>query len=215
MGQSNKSGQRNPNNPPNPNKGRSMVPVNHALKYTEEDLARTMEFAKRNARGNLLKELGLTELNSGIGSTPSSNWFAKGEQDDFPELVNQDRASLCLGKLTDDEIANLVFMQGDISKEEDMRLMLAHMEVGKEYYSKIAAVMGGKERIRWLSRHLELSLQRQRSQRTTIWNYILDTYAECGGEASILEACEKLGLPKEYAMARLHPEREVVKEGTS
>lgn len=215
MGQSNKSGQRNPNNPPNPNKGRSMVPVNHALKYTEEDLARTMEFAKRNARGNLLKELGLTELNSGVGSTASSDWFAKGEQDDFPELVNRDRASLCLGKLTDDEIGNLVYMQGDISKEEDMRLMLAHMEVGKEYYSKIAAVTGGKERIRWLSRHLELSLQRERSQRTTIWNYILDTYAECGGEASILEACEKLGLSKEYAMIRLHPEREVVKEGTA
>jgi hypothetical protein len=189
-----------------------MVPVNHSLKYTEEDMLKTVEFARRNVRGNFMKELGLTELNSGIGSTPSSNWFAKGEEDDFPELVNQDRASLCLGKLTDDEMATLVFMQGDISKEDDMRLLLANMESGKAYYSKMAAVMGGKERIRWLSRHLELSLQRQRSQRTTIWNYIIDTYGPCGGEVSILEACEKLGLPKEYAMARLHPEREVVKE---
>ena len=197
---------------PNPNKGRSMVPVNHALKYTEEDMLKVVEFARRNARGNFMKELGLTELNSGVGSTPSSNWFAKGEEDNFPELVNQDRASLCLGKLTDDEMANLVFMQGDIDKETDMQMAIAAMQSGRDYYSKIAAVMGGKERIRWLSRHLELSLQRQRSQRTTIWNYIIDTYAECGGEASILEACEKLGLPKEYALVRLHPERETVKE---
>jgi hypothetical protein len=212
MGQSNKTGERNPNNPPSPNKGRSMVPVNHKLKYTEEDMVKAMEFAKRNARGNFMKELGLTELNSGIGSTPSSNWFAKGELEEFPELVNRDRASLCLGHLTDDELASLVFMQGDIDKDTDMRLSIAAMQSGQQYYSKIAAVTGGKERIRWLSRHLELSLQRQRTQRTTIWNYILDTYGECGGEASILEACEKLGLSKEYAMARMHPEQSVVKE---
>lgn len=214
MGQSKdrKAGLYELNNPPSPSKGRSMVPVNHKLKYTEEDMVRTVEFARRNARGNFMKELGLTELNSGIGSTPSSNWFAKGEEDNFPKLVNQDRASLCLGKLTDDEMANLVFMQGDIDKQDDMRMMLAAMEAGKDYYSKIAAVMGGKERIRWLSRHLETSLQRERAQRTTIWNYIIDTYGECGGEASILEACEKLGLSKEYALARLHPERETVKE---
>jgi hypothetical protein len=188
-----------------------MVPVNHALKYTEEDMLLTVDFARRNARGVLLAELGVTELNSPT-STPSSNWFAAGAEDDFPELVNQDRASLCLGKLTDDEMATLVFMQGDIDKQEDMRRMLAAMESGQEYYSKMAAVMGGKERIRWLSRHLEKSLREQRAQRTAIWNYILDTYAECGGEASILEACEKLGLPKEYAMARLHPKHEIKEE---
>lgn len=197
---------------PSPNKGRSMVPVNHALKYTEEDMLRTVEFAKRNARGNFLKELGITELNSGIGGTPSSHWFVKGEDDDFPELVNHDRASLCLGRLTDDEMANLVFMQGDISKEDDMRMMLAAMDSGRDYYSKIAAVTGGKERIRWLSRHLETSLLRERAQRTAVWNYIIDTYGPCGGEASILEACEKLGLSKAYAMKRLHPESEAVKE---
>lgn len=211
MGQSNKTGVRNPNNPPSPNKGRSMVPVNHKLKYTEEDMVKAMEFAKRNARGNLLKELGITELNSPT-STPSSNWFAQGANDDFPELVNQDRASLCLGKFTDDEIASMVFMQGDISKEEDMANAIAAIKANVPYYSKIGVVTAGKERIRWLSRHLEKSLSEQRSQRTAIWNYILDTYGECGGEPSILEACEKLGLPKEYAMARLHPERETVKE---
>lgn len=191
---------------PSPNKGRSMVPANHALKYTEEDMLRTMEFAKRNARGNLLKELGITELNSPT-STPSSNCLATGGDDDFPELVNQDRASLCLGKLTDDEMATLVFMQGDISKEDDMRLMLAHMEAGKDYYSKIAAVTGGKERIRWLSRHLEKSLREQRSQRTAIWNFIIDEYGS-RGEDALLTACDALMLPREYALARLH-----VKEG--
>lgn len=211
MGQSNKSGMRNPNNPPSPNKGRSMVPVNHKLKYTEEDMVNAMEFAKRNARGNFIKELGLTELNSGIGATPSSNWFVAGEQDDFPELVNQDRASLVLGKLTDDELATLVFMQGDISKEEDMRMMLASLKSGGEYYSKLAAVTGGKERIRWLSRHLENSLLRERIQRTKIWNFVLDEYAS-RGEDAMLSVCESLGLSKEYVMARLHPEREVVKE---
>lgn len=210
MGQSNKSGQRNPNNPASPNKGRSMVPVNHALKYTEEDMLKTVEFARRNARGNLLKELGITDLNT--GRTPSSARFDENGEDRFPELINQERSRLMLGDFTDDALANLVFMQGDISKEEDMRQMLAAHTSGERYYSKIAAVTAGKERIRWLSRHLEMSLLHQRSQRTTIWNYIIDMYGPCGGEASILEACEKLGLPKEYALARLHPGHETVKE---
>lgn len=188
---------------PNPNKGRSMVPVNHALKYTEEDMVRTVEFAKRNARGNFLKEIGITELNS--GSTPSSRWFAEGGEDAFPEMINQERGSLCLGNMTDDELAFAVFVYGNMGEREKTHAIL------NGGITDIMYLMAAKERIRWLSRHLEKSLREQRSQRTAIWNFIIDEYGS-RGEDALLAACDALMLPREYAMARLYPERETVKE---
>lgn len=150
MGQSNKTGQRNPNNPPNPRNGQSMVPYNPELKYTQADFEHFMVQARRLARAEFMQEIGVTELNS--PSTPSSRWFAEGEEPKFPELVNRERGSLCLGDHTDDELAVELFLYGDMSTDDKTRALLS----GKP--SSIAYLMAGKERIRWLSRHLELSL---------------------------------------------------------
>lgn len=154
MGQSNKSGQRNPNNPPNPRNGQSMVPYNPALKYTEEDFKRFQNQARRQARECLLMELGITDLCA--VTTPSSRWFVEADgKDSFPEMINQERGSLCLGNHTDDELAAELFLYGDMSAEDKHRAMMS----GKPM--SLAYLMAGKERIRWLSRHLESSLSRE------------------------------------------------------
>lgn len=68
-------------------------------------------------------------------STPSSHWRAAGQPDPHAGYYDGERAALCLGSLTDDEIANAVYMDPNI-----------------------ANLTGAKERIRWLSRALVKAL---------------------------------------------------------
>lgn len=134
---------------PNPVNGRTVVPQDPRLIYTKEDMERVLTHARRK----VFEELGITNLNA--VRTPSSLWFA--EQacgDHFPELINRERGSLVMGNHTDDELANEVFLYGNMSIEEKHRAMMN----GKS--SSIAYLTAGKERIRWLSRHLEAALAR-------------------------------------------------------
>jgi hypothetical protein len=108
--------------------------------------------SKREMYVAVLGQLGITDLNS--ESTPSSNWSKNGEKDCHPDLIDKERGSLMLGNHTDDELANAVFMYGDRSDHEKTRSLLAG-EI-----SSIAYLTAGKERIRWLSRHLELALKK-------------------------------------------------------
>lgn len=106
---------------------------------------------KREMYALVLEELGITELNS--TSTPSSNWFKDGEPDNFPKLINKERGDLMLGDHTDDELANAIFMYGNpCDHEKTRRLMAGEL-------TDMAYLTAGKERIRWLSRHLEASLK--------------------------------------------------------
>lgn len=98
-----------------------------------------------------LKQLGITELNS--PSTPSSRWLVDGDADSFPKLINEERGSLMLGNHTDDELANAIFLHGNPCDAEKTRRLL------KGEIMDIAYLTAGKERIRWLSRHLEASLK--------------------------------------------------------
>ena len=122
-----------------------------------ERIQRALELARLNVPSpremyvKTLEHLGITELNS--KSTPSANWFINGEKDPFPELINQERGSLCLGNHTDDELAAEVFLYGNPSdREKSQRLMSGQIP-------DIAYLTAAKERIRWLSRHLESSLK--------------------------------------------------------
>lgn len=130
--------------------------------------------SKRDMYVSVLAQLGITDLNS--ESTPSSNWLKSGEKDPHPDLIDKERGSLMLGNHTDDELANAVFMYGDRSDHEKGRAILAG-EI-----SSIAYLTAGKERLRWLSRHLEASLKSNIEMASRIEQLEADLYA--AGERS-------------------------------
>lgn len=65
--------------------------------------------------------------------TPDANWRREGKVDPFEDRYNTERSLLAMGNLTDDELANAVFMH---FRDVD----------------GIAYVQSAQERIRWLSR---------------------------------------------------------------
>lgn len=70
--------------------------------------------------------------------TPSSNWSQKGESDPLGDRSTQHRHELTLGELTDDQLANSVFLHN-------------HREVNVGVPSSFALLTAAKERILWLS----------------------------------------------------------------
>lgn len=79
-------------------------------------------------------------------STPSADWRAKGEADPFGTEYDCERAKLCLGSLTDDQLANAVYLHNH--RELDLEAVL------RGEPSSIVLLTAAKERIRWLSRAL-------------------------------------------------------------
>ena len=129
--------------------------------HTKEDLARVVDYAQRDARRKVFEELGVTDLRA--VTTPAAYWGVESASEDpFPELINRERGSLCLGNHTDDQLANEVFMYGDMTPEEKVRAMIT----GK--CSSVAYLTAAKERIRWLSRHLEAALAREQKLLTMV-----------------------------------------------
>ena len=63
--------------------------------------------------------------------TPAARWRVEGKEDPFADY-DRERGSLCRGDLTDDELANEVFLR-----------------------PTIANLTAARQRIRWLSRALE------------------------------------------------------------
>lgn len=87
-----------------------------------------------------------------IRTTPSGRWREQDGVDPFPELINQERGALALGDLTDDEMAYAVFMYGNMPADQNLEAMI------KGDPCSIVYLKGAQDRIRWLSRHLEMSL---------------------------------------------------------
>ncbi len=80
-------------------------------------------------------------------STPAAQWRIDGQPDPHAGHYDGERAALCLGKLTDDELANAAFMNYDV------RPSIQGLIDGKAF-SPIVYMTAVKERIRWLSRAL-------------------------------------------------------------
>ncbi|CRQ56866.1 hypothetical protein PAERUG_E15_London_28_01_14_04148 [Pseudomonas aeruginosa] len=78
--------------------------------------------------------------------TPGSRWAASGEPDPHGSRYDCERAALAMGDLTDDELANAVFMHGN------ERQTMAELVGGAT--PAIAYLTAAKDRIRWLSRAL-------------------------------------------------------------
>lgn len=83
--------------------------------------------------------------------TPAAQWRVKGEEDPHAGHYDGERAALAMGNLTDDELANAAFMNYDSNPS------MADMIAGKAF-RPIVYMTAVKERIRWLSRALERSL---------------------------------------------------------
>jgi hypothetical protein len=81
-----------------------------------------------------------------LPSTVSAKWRSEGKPDPLGNVYECERSFLCLGYMTDDELANAVFLHDH--KNFDIRA------VAKGDPSSIALLTGAKERIRWLSRKL-------------------------------------------------------------
>jgi hypothetical protein len=81
-------------------------------------------------------------------STPAAQWRGDGEPDPHDTRYNCERAQLCMGNLTDDELANGAFMNYD--QPLNIPGILA-----KTHTSPIGWMTAVKDRIRWLSRRLE------------------------------------------------------------
>lgn len=79
--------------------------------------------------------------------TPAAHWREKGEPDPHGSYYDRERAELPLGNMTDDELANAVFMYGD-TKPSIAEIMDGTAKM------PIVYLTAGKERIRWLSRKL-------------------------------------------------------------
>lgn len=139
---------------PNPVNGKTLVAQNPLLVHTKDELRAAIAHAGLQAKRSFVMNLGISELIA--TTTPSSRWKEEGRKDEFDELINQERGSLCLGNHTDDELAAELFIYGNQSPEERSRSMIQ----GKP--SSIAYLMAGKERIRWLSRHLDASLANEK-----------------------------------------------------
>jgi hypothetical protein len=84
-----------------------------------------------------------------MAQTPAAEWREKGEADPHAGHYDGERAALTLGKLTDDELANGVFMNAD--QPLNIERTLAR---DPEYHPPIDWLTAAKERIRWLSRAL-------------------------------------------------------------
>jgi len=80
-------------------------------------------------------------------ATPSANWSAEGQPDPHGRRYVCERAALTLGNLTDDELANAVFLHGNEQPA------MADLAAGKAL-TGIVYLTAAKDRIRWLSRAL-------------------------------------------------------------
>lgn len=80
--------------------------------------------------------------------TPAAHWAANGEPDPHGTTYDCERAALALGNLTDDELANAVFLHGDGQPST------ADLLSGKALLPSVY-LAAAKERIRWLSRQLQ------------------------------------------------------------
>jgi hypothetical protein len=90
-----------------------------------------------------------------IESTPAAEWRLNGEPDPHGSSYDCERAKLCMGKLTDDELANGAYMNYDV------RPPIQSIIDGKAF-SPIAWMTAVKERIRWLSRRLVEAEEREK-----------------------------------------------------
>lgn len=119
--------------------------ANHLLAQSLTDRERDLQ-ARESAVA--AREQQLDQIDNLVKTqTPTSKWHACGESDPHGSDYNCARSQLMMGDLTDDEMANAVFLYGNRTPPiEDVISGKARMP--------IVYLTAAKERIRWLSRQL-------------------------------------------------------------
>lgn len=115
----------------------------------------------------------LVELEKAVFATPAAHWRLDGEGDPHGSAYDIERAALPLGWLSDDELANGVFM--NYNAPLDVQGILE-----KRKHSPIAWVTAAKDRIRWLSRRLQnlrAHLSASFSAEETVQNTLIEAAA--------------------------------------
>lgn len=85
---------------------------------------------------------------SDIGDTPAASWIVNGEPDPHEgQYTGKLRKDLAMGDMTDDELANAIFMNYNI-------IPSVNDLISGKGVMPIAYMTAGKDRIRWLSRKL-------------------------------------------------------------
>lgn len=110
---------------------------------------------------------------------PAAEWRERGEPDPHGNTYDCTRDKLCMGNLTDDELANAAFMNYD--RWPSMQELLA----GKAF-TPIAYMTAVKDRIRWLSRQLE-------GEKAAAQNYRNDAITAMRQRDELLKARQALG----------------------
>lgn len=90
--------------------------------------------------------------NNEMPKTPAANWREEGREDPHGNQYDCARATLVLGDLTDDELANAVYLHGDAQSPK-----ISDVISGKAIMP-IVYLNAAKDRIRWLSRQNEYLL---------------------------------------------------------
>lgn len=132
---------------------------------------------------------GLARLKA-LAGTPSSRWSADGQPDPHGDRYACERAALALGHLTDDELANAVYLHGNEQPS------MADLVAGKALPG-IVYLTAAKERIRWLSRALAASRAEVDGLRSDAARY-----------AWIASNAEREGTPRQKLDAQIDSELE-------
>ena len=124
----------------------SLPPEELHLKYGTANLK---ELFKRSSKGNLLNSALRSEWrfvsNCAFGAF-SSEWYTNGDEDPHGNYYhNSTRGELACGTLTDDQLANLAYMENDV-------FFTRTNPVNGNLLMPIVIATAVKERIRWLSR---------------------------------------------------------------
>lgn len=109
------------------------------------DLQQTLAFVKRIPVSEDTDQVNALRLLANLvenGYTPPNRWSGNGEPDPHGDHFNGERACLAMGDMTDDELANGMYMCDH-----------------RTSFRSIHWLTAGKERIRWLSRALTRELE--------------------------------------------------------
>lgn len=145
-----------------------------------------------------------------VGYLPQ--WLVKGEEDPFKDYLERPRDDLPLADYTDDQLGNLVFLIGDRSKEDDLRMMMDAHRRGERHVSHIAALTAAKERIRWLSRQLLIAEGKYPGKEKgpqidaeKVWQYLVDNDLYVATRPDYLRARAIELLPEDYVDEKMQP----------
>lgn len=145
-----------------------------------------------------------------VGAFPL--WLVEGQEDPFKGYSTRPRSELPLADYTDDQLANLVYMVGDISAEQDAQRMIEAHRKGERYISRIMALTSARERIRWLSRQFLMvegkypgAEKPVRVDAEKIWDWLVKNDIYVGMRPNYLRNSALELLPEDYVDEKMQP----------